>query len=415
MSALSPAVPKPAHVPDEAVCDFDFFLDPALLTDPHERIRDLLRRAPNGLFWTPRNNGHWAAIGHAAAFAVAREFDRFSSSPVSAEDMAKFQAMRPQGGRHVPRSIPITLDPPAHTKFRGPLQKVFSPKAALARQDEIRTLANSLIDAVIKQGHCDFMPSIAEPLPVQVFLKLMGLPLDRQAEFRRLVHEYLAPRGMGPEEQARRTCMVADAMLDVIKARQHDLKDDIISLLWQTEIDGQPMTLELMQDYCVLLFVAGLDTVINGMGFGIRHLANNPDFQNKLRDNPKLIPEAAEELLRRYTFTIPMRRVAQDTELAGYQLKKNEWVVLYLPGADLDPREFPNPEKYDIERENKVHIAFGAGPHRCLGAHLARVELQVLYTQMLAKLPTFRLDADKAIKYHAGNVIAIDSLHIRWD
>jgi len=315
----------------------------------------------------------------------------------------------------VPRSIPITFDPPAHTKFRGPLQKVFSPKAALARQEEVRVLANSLIDAVIQQGHCDFMPSIAEPLPVQVFLKLMGLPLERQAEFRRLVHEYLAPRGMGPEEQARRTCMVADAMLDVIQARKNDLKDDIISLLWQTEIDGQPMTIELMQDYCVLLFVAGLDTVINGMGFGIRHLANNPDLQSKLRENPKLIPEAAEELLRRYTFTVPMRRVAQDTELAGYKLKKNEWVVLYLPGADLDPREFPNPENYDLERENKVHIAFGAGPHRCLGAHLARVELQVLYAQMLARLPTFRLDPGRPIKYHAGNVIAIDSMHIRWD
>jgi cytochrome P450 len=415
MSALSPAVPKPVHVPGEAVCDFDFFLDPALLRDPHERIRDLLRQAPNGLFWTPRNNGHWVGLGHEAAFAVARETERFSSSPMDAADLAKMRASRPQGSRHVPRSLPITLDPPEHAKFRGPLQKVFSPKAALARQEQVRTLANSLIDAVIKQGYCDFIPAIAEPLPVHVFLTLMGLPVERLGEFRRLVHEYLAPRGSGPEEQARRSCMVADAMLDVIKARKNDPKDDLISLLWRTEIDGQPMTQELMEDYCVLLFVAGLDTVINGMGFGIRHLAMHPDLQNRLRENPKLIPEAAEELLRRYTFTIPMRRVAQDTELAGYSLKKNEWVLMYLPGADLDPRQFPSPEKFDIERENKVHIAFGAGPHRCLGAHLARIELQMLYSQILARLPTFRLDPDKPIKYHGGNVIAIDSMYIRWD
>jgi cytochrome P450 len=110
-----------------------------------------------------------------------------------------------------------------------------------------------------------------------------------------------------------------------------------------------------------------------------------------------------------------MRRVALDTQLAGYHLKKDEWVSIYLPGANLDPKEFVDPEKFDVKRENKVHIAFGAGPHRCLGAHLARVELQVLYTQMLAKLPTFRLDPDKPVKFHAGNIIAIDSLPIRWD
>ena len=102
-------------------------------------------------------------------------------------------------------------------------------------------------------------------------------------------------------------------------------------------------------------------------------------------------------------------------ELGGYTLKKDEWVAIYLPGADLDPKEFPDPEKFDLKRENKVHIAFGAGPHRCLGAHLARIELQVLYAQVLEKLPTFRLDPDKPLKFHAGNMIAIDSLPIRWD
>jgi cytochrome P450 len=409
------AVPKPAHVPDAAVCDFDMYKDPALLSDPHERVRDLLRRAPNGLFWTPHNGGHWAAIGHQTVFTAARDPETFSSSPLDPSQMGFFTLLEQKIGRHIPRSVPITLDPPAHGKFRGPLQSTFSPKAAMAQKEEIRALANSLIAAVKDQGQCDFIPAIAEPLPVQVFLKMMGLPLDRQAEFRRLVHEYLAPRGSSPEDQMQRQCMVADSMLDVIKERQHDLKDDIISLLWRTEIDGKPMTLELMQDYCTLLFVAGLDTVINGMGFGIRHLAQNPEFQDQLRKNPQLIPEASEELLRRYTFTVPMRRVTRDAELAGYSLKKDEWVAIYLPGADLDAKEFPEPEKFDLNRENKVHIAFGAGPHRCLGAHLARIELQVLYQQVLEKLPPFRMDPDKPVKFHAGNIIAIDSLPIRWD
>ena len=175
------------------------------------------------------------------------------------------------------------------------------------------------------------------------------------------------------------------------------------------------MTLALMEDYTVLLFIAGLDTVINGMGFAVRHLAMNPDLQNDLRANPARIPDAVEEMLRRYSFAIPMRRVAKDTELAGRKMKEGEWLALYYPGADLDPREFPNPEEFDMKRENNVHIAFGAGPHRCLGAHLARVELQVLYQQLLKRLPTWRLDPDHAATFHSGNIIAMDSLPIRWD
>jgi cytochrome P450 len=200
-----------------------------------------------------------------------------------------------------------------------------------------------------------------------------------------------------------------------IEARRTDPRDDLISLLWKSEIDGKPMTFELMEDFGVLLFIAGLDTVINGMGFGIRHLARNPDFQNELRENPKLITEATEELLRRYTFTVPVRRVAKDTMLGGWTLKEDDRVMIFLPGADLDPREFPNPEVFDMNRENKMHIAFGVGPHRCLGSHLARVELQVIYEQMLARLPSFRLDERQPVKFHAGNILAIDQLPLRWD
>src|SRR5579862_5968068 len=110
-----------------------------------------------------------------------------------------------------------------------------------------------------------------------------------------------------------------------------------------------------------------------------------------------------------------MRRVAKDVELGGWTLKPKDWVAMYLPGADLDPRAFHSPERFELNRENEVHIAFGAGVHRCLGSHLARVELQVLYTQVLARLPRFRLDPDKPVKFHAGNIIAIDALPIRWD
>jgi len=410
---LSPASPKPAHVPDTAVYDFDMFLDPALLRDPHERIREVLREAPP-VFWTPRNGGHWIVIGHEENYLASRDTATFSSEIIPPAHAAAMFSMLPRDIGRLPLPTPINLDPPAHTIYRAPLQAAFSPKAMIARKEEVRALANSLIDAVIDQGHCDFMPDIAEPLPVQVFLKMMGLPLERQAEFRKLVHEFLAPTE-NPMDIIGRMRSVADAMKDEILARQTAPQDDLISLLWRAQIDGKPMTYELMEDFGVLLFIAGLDTVINGMGFGIRHLARNPDLQKTLRANPKLITEAAEEILRRYTFTVPSRRVAKDSVFAGLEFKEDDRVMIFLPAADLDPREFANPELFDMNRENKVHIAFGAGPHRCLGSHLARVELQVIYEQMLARLPEFRLDDTKPARFHAGNIIAIDSLAIRWD
>jgi cytochrome P450 len=414
MTVLSPAAPRPAHVPDAAVYDFDMFLDPALLSDPHERVQNILREAPP-VFWTPRNGGHWIAAGYKEVFAVSRDTETFSSELIPRNQAAQLMAMLPSDMPRFPLPTPINLDPPDHTRYRAPLQLVFSPKAMLARRDEIRALADSLIDKVVDQGQCDFIAAIAEPLPVQVFLKMMGLPLERQGEFRDLVHAFLAPSAGDLMDILGRMRSVADAMKEAIQARRTDPKDDLISQLWRSEIDGKPMTFETMEDYGVLLFIAGLDTVINGMGYGIRHLARNPTLQTTLRANTKLIVEAAEEILRRYTFTVPSRRVARDVEFAGLMMKEGDRLMIFLPAADLDSREFDSPEKFDIDREKKPHIAFGAGPHRCLGSHLARVELQIVYEQMLARLPAFRLDERKAAKFRAGNIIAIDSLPIRWD
>jgi cytochrome P450 len=410
---LSPLAPKPGHVPDAAVYDFDTFLDPGLLQDPHERIQQLLREAPP-LFWTPRNLGHWVAIGHEAAFQVARDWELFSSEIMPRAQMEKLLAMLPADFPHVPRLRPITIDPPDHTKYRAALASAFGPKSIKARADEIRALAAALIDAVAARGRCEFISAVAEPLPVLVFLRIMGLPEGRLAEFRDLVHKLLAPGGEGMEGAARMR-MIADAIGDVIRARKDDPRDDLVSQLWATEIDGQPMTMDVMEDFAVLLFVAGLDTVINGIGFAVRHMARDPDLQARLRAEPALIPEAVEEMLRRYSFVAPRRRVARDTELCGWRLKENDHVWFHLAGAALDPARWRSPEVLDIDREDKAHITFGAGPHRCVGSHLARLELQVLYAELLKRLPTFRLDPDSPVIFRAGNILAIEALPIRWD
>jgi cytochrome P450 len=413
-ATLSPAAPRPAHVPEGALYDFDMFRDPAYLADPHKRILDLIRMAPP-VFWTPRNGGHWMFLSHNANFKASRDTESFTSQFVTREQLDAIRAKMPPGTPHIPMASPINLDPPEHGQYRAPLQQAFAPKAMLALKDDIRTLANQLIDSVITRGRCDFMVDIAEPLPVRVFLKMLGLPLERQEEYRALVREHLSDPEPDPRKVMMKLLRITAMMRDTILERRERPQNDLISLLWKSQINGRPTTLEDMENYGVVLFIAGLDTVMNGMGFGIRHLAQDQALQSQLRANPKTIPEASEELLRRYTFTVPPRKVAKDIVFEGLQMKAGERVMLFLPAADLDPTEFAGSDRFDLTREKKAHIAFNLGPHRCLGSHLARVELQTLYEVMLARLPPFRLDPDRPPNFHGGHVIGVDTLWIVWD
>jgi cytochrome P450 len=411
---LSSIAPKPDHVPDALVYDFDIHADPALLVDPHARLADLLRTAPP-VFWTPRNGGGWVILSHAANYAASRDTESFSSEFVPKARMDAMLAALPPGAPHIPQPVPITMDPPEHTKYRLPLQKVFSPKTVSSLRGSIKELAGELVAAVRDQGACEFMSAIAEPLPVQVFLKMLGLPLDRQGEYRQIVKEHMAAIDADREGSMRRLQRIAAAMRDTVLERRDNPQNDILSMLWQIEIDGRPTTLADMENYGVLLFIAGLDTVMNGMGLAVRRLASDIVLQRQLRADPRLIAEAAEEMLRRYTFTVPVRIIKKQVELAGATFMPGEIVKLLLPAADLDASEFPDPERYELNRENNVHIAFGVGPHRCLGSHLARVELQVLYEEMLAGLLEFRLDPERPPVFHGGHVMGIETMHLLWD
>jgi cytochrome P450 len=411
---MSPVVPKPAHVPDALVYDFDAYRDPGLLADPARRIEQMVREAPP-VFWTPRAGGAWVIQGYEALFNAYRDTETFSSTMASPEQIKAMMAMLPADLPRVPQPKPIGLDPPEHTKFRGPLQKTFSPKSALALRDDIRKLANDLIDAIADQGRCDFMPAVAEQLPVQVFIKMFGLPLERHQEYRALAKEHLSGITTDYTAMTQKSFRIIDVMRPTIIERRDHPRDDILSLLWATTVDGRPTTLEDMEDYAVLLFIAGLDTVVNGMGLTMKHLATDPALQDHLRNNPKTIPEAVEEMLRRYTFTVPVRRVARDVIYEGAPMKEGERVLMYDPAADVDPKKFRNPGSYDVEREEKTHIAFGAGPHRCLGAHLARVEMQIIVEVALSRLRNIRLDPAHPPHYHGGHVIGPDSLSLIWD
>ncbi len=409
---LSEAVEKPAHIPDELVYDFDYYADPDMVATGHEVALKISREAPP-IFWTPRQGGHWMIRGHKAVFEASRDTEKFSNGPFSYEEMQEIIKSLPEDYPKPRIPTPITLDPPHHTIFRLPLQRAFSPKVIKALNDDIRKLAEELVDKYLEQGGGEFMSAIAEPLPVTVFLKMFGLPIERQEEYRTLVKQHLASTDMDPSAIQERLRRVAGVMNETIMERKENPQDDIISMLWAAEFDGRPATIDDMENYCVMIFVAGLDTVMNGMGIGARHLATHPELQAELRADLSKVPDATEEMLRRYTFTLPPRFVSNDTEFHGVTMKKGEKAVLFLPTADLDPEEFDSPEQFNLARET-VHIAFGAGPHRCLGSHLARAELNILYQVMLEKLPEFHLDESKPAQFHGGPVWGPEILHLRW-
>jgi cytochrome P450 len=412
--ARPPLAPKPAHVPDELVYDFSLFADPGLLADSHARLLQIAAEAPP-VFWTPHEGGHWVFAGHEAAFEGSRDWETFTSQVIPPEFMAQIAQRLPPGIGHIPQAVPINLDPPAHTMYRLPLNAVFSPKAMNGLKDRIRTLAREIIAEVRPAGRCEFMTAVAEPLPVKIFLRILGLPLERLPEYRTLVKEHLQSISSDPIDSVKKLQRIAAIMRPTFEERRENPQDDLISLLWRTEVEGKPTTMEDMENYGVLLFIAGLDTVMNGIGLGARHLAVDQDLQARLRANPEMVAEATEELLRRYTFTVPVRRVAKDVVFQGVQLKSGDRVDLLLPAADLDPTRFERPAEYDLNRESKVHIAFGAGPHRCLGSHLARIELQIMNEELVTGLPPFRIDPERPPTFHGGHVIGPETLHLVWD
>lgn len=415
IAQMSPAAPKPDHVPDSLVYDFDFFADPTLVETGHDRAFDIAKNVPP-IFWTPRQGGHWILAGHSAVFDASRDTDMFSNAILSFDDIQALVASMPEGSPKPMIPAPITYDPPHHAVYRSPLQKAFSPKVMAESKDTIRNLAIDLIDAVKDKGRCEFIADVAEPMPVVFFLKIFGLPPEKYPEYRQLVKEHFVENAdKDPQRIQARLRKVTAVMHDTIIDRKDNPKDDLISLLWQSTFDGRPAELSDIENYAVMLFTAGLDTVVNGMGLGAIHLAKDQALQSELRAHPEKIPQATEEILRRYTFTLPPRFLAHDAEFHGVTMKKGEMALLMLPAADLDEREYPNPTEFDLNREGKAHIAFGAGPHRCLGSHLARIELNLVYEEMLARLPQFRLDPDKPILYHGGHVWGPEEVHLIWD
>jgi cytochrome P450 len=201
---------------------------------------------------------------------------------------------------------------------------------------------------------------------------------------------------------------------ELIAERRKHPRDDMLSIALTWDIDGQPVTDNDLLAFCLLMFMAGLDTVAMQLSYSMYHLAQQPDDRQRILDDPQLWESAVEEFLRYYAFVSPGRKVMKDTEIAGCPVKAGQMVWLPLASANRDPGEFPEADKVLIDRKPNRHLAFGAGPHRCLGSHLARQELLIGLTKWHERIPHYRLAPDVPVREHGGQV-GLDNLPLLWD
>lgn len=396
----------PAHVPPERVVHFDFRHDPRFRTDPWALINSM-NEQPD-IFFSPELGGYWVVTRADLMAEVMRRYDLFSNTCVAIPKI-------PQA----PVLIPNNLDPPVHGKYRRILtQQMFSPRALKALERDSRRMTLDLVAAVAAAGECEFVEAFARPLPVGSFLKMMGLPPDRRGQFVSWVQGVF--RGATTDEQAAGFSAVQQflsAWLDQqIANPDAALGSHMLGTMLNAEIDGRRLTKEEMLSVAMMLFLGGLDTVTTVMTHGMEFLARNPAHAQLLIDDRSLIPDAVEEILRRFGVANIGRIAACDFTFHGVHFKEGDLVLYSTPMAGLDQRAFAEPESVDFRRHNvKEHLAFGTGPHTCPGSHLARLEIRVMIEEVLPRLRNLRVRPGSEIEYVSGGTLAIKALPLMWD
>lgn len=314
--------------------------------------------------------------------------------------------------------IPLQIDPPAHRNYRKLLDPIFAPKRVALLQDRTRALVQDLIGAVVDAGRCNFHTAVAEPLPTTVFLQLLGLPLSRAREFLALKDGIIRPPVTSIAEREAYTAEVGKriyaVLQEAIDERRERRSDDFLSMFLDAEVDGQRLTDEDVLDIGYLFFLAGLDTVTASLDCMLSYLAQHADHRRRLVAEPSLIPHAVEEMLRWESPVQGVVRVtAEDTEISGCPVPKGRVVTAMLGSANTDERAWPDVDSVDFDRAENRHIAFGAGAHRCLGSHLARMELRVVLEEWHRAVPDYRIADGVQLRYSQG-LRAVENLELVW-
>jgi cytochrome P450 len=401
--ALSANVPD--HVPPELVRAVGLIEGPEFLADPFGFMAALNENQPRIYFnVSPISGGMWHFTHHEDCYLMLRNAELFTTEGATPfpRDPANYFPM-----------LPLESDPPEHRKYRDVLEPLFSIRAIATMKEGILARTNALLDQFEGLGGCEFTKEFGRPLPVSVFLDLMGLPQEMLDTFVGWAMDLL--HAMDDRAKMVRAMGEVSAYLQtVIEEKRARPDEKAISSIVHGQVDGRPLTQPETFGYVFFLFIAGLDTVFAALNNIFVWLAEHPQERRWIRDNPDQIDNVVEELLRVFTVTFSGRKLTQDLEIAGVKMKQGDRVTSILPAANFDPTVFPDPRRVDFNRQRKPTLAFAGGVHSCMGAHLARLEIKIAIGEFLRRIPDFRMRDGWKIEYWPGGVIGPKTVPLVW-
>jgi cytochrome P450 len=378
--------------------------------DPYPVYEELRARGPVHRVRLPKpaDDGEaWLIVGHEEARAALTD-PRLVKSPAKLGFSGLDEELI---GTHL-----LITDPPHHTRLRSLVTRAFTARRVESLRPRIQRITDDLLDAMLPHGRADLVESFAFPLPLTVICELLGVPDIDRADFRRMSNEVVAPTGREAEYAV--FAELAAYLRDLIEDKQASAPaDDLLSALIRTTAeDGDRLSPDELRAMAFILLIAGHETTVNLIAGGVRALLTHPGQLAALRADMTLLGGAVEEMLRyegpvenaTYRFTV------EDTEVGGTVIPGGSAVLVGLAAADHDPERFPEPDRFDIRRDARGHIAFGHGLHHCLGAPLARLEGQIALRSLLDRAPTLALDGP-ADDWLPGMLIrGVRSLPVRW-
>ena len=393
----------PSNVPAGRVIDFDLYNPPGVAHGFHEAWQKLHAPDVPDLVWTPHNGGHWMATSGRMIAEVFADYERFSCRVMLVPKAV--------GEQH--QMLPVVLDPPAHRPYRLLLNTSLAPKIVNGMERTIRRLAGALIEQVRAKGQCDFTKDYAEILPVQIFMSMVNLPQTDVAEIKVWTDQIVHPDGSMSYHDAKQH--LYDYLEPHIDARFGADGEDVLSRIINGKINGRELSKSEMLSLCMQMLLGGLDTVVNFLGFALLFLARNPDHRRELIAEPALIPNAVQELLRRFPVVSLAREVRNDIEYDGVQLRQGDMVAIPTPLVGTDEELNPDALTVNFRRSAFEHATFGNGPHLCPGAHLARTEIRITIEEWLKRIPEFAIAPGAEIRFRGGLVGVVDGLPLKWE
>jgi cytochrome P450 len=359
---------------------------------PLEQYRWLRENDPVHWHEEPNGPGYWAITRYKDVWDIDRNFQSFSSEPTIMIQDSSDQSTNMGGYKMM-----LMMDPPQHTAYRRLIRNEFTVPVTQERIPRMQALARQIVNEVIEKGECDFVGEVAGEMPSYVIAEMMGLPLDDGRELYKLTEAIHTTAGVGKVNEAGIAAVfkMFEYGRGVIEEKRARPKDDLATKLLQAEVDGKRLDDMEFLLFFLLLIDAGGDTTRNLLSSGMIALLENPDQLAWLNANlPSRLASSREELLRWCSPVVYMRRRAtRDIEVAGKKIKEGQKAVMYFGSANRDREKFDQPDTLDLTRSPNEHIAFGTGPHGCLGQHIARIEIDAILTEVLTRMRGFELAA----------------------